>query len=128
MFSNFKRKFECLCTKFEKFKFKKNSGKSGNRKSSDRQVPASLYFNKMGRGRPPKENKITNAERCRTYRSRHKEAYKAKGALRKRIALENVKSKPSENRLRLQRQAAAKKALRLRKKLIIQAGKVLLYL
>ena len=94
-------------------------------KSSDRQVPASLYFNKMGRGRPPKENKITNAERCKAYRNRHKEAYKAKDALQKRIARENMKSKPAENRLRLQRQAAAKKALRLRKKLIIQAGKVL---
>ena len=94
-------------------------------KTSDRQVPASLYFIKMGRGRPPKENKITNAERCKAYRNRHKETCKAKNALRKRIARENMKSKPAENRLRLQRQAAAKKALRLRKKLIIQAGKVL---
>ena len=34
-------------------------------KSSDRQVPTSLYFNKMERGRPPKENKITNAKRCK---------------------------------------------------------------
>ena len=37
----------------------------------------------------------------------------------------NMKSKPAENRLRLQRQASAKKSLRLRKKFIIQAGKVL---
>ena len=79
----------------------------------------------MGRGRPPKENKITNAERCKAYRNRHKETFKAKDALRKRIVRENLKSKPAENRLRLQRQAAAKKALRLGKKLIIQAGKVL---
>ena len=77
------------------------------------------------RTKSPKENKITNAERCKAYRNRHKEAYKAKDALRKRIARENMKSKPAENRLRLQQQAAAKKALRLRKKLIIQAGKVL---
>ena len=111
--------------KFEKFKFRKIQASLVIGKSSDRQVPASLYFNKMGRGRPPKENKITNAERCKAYRNRHKEAYKAKDALRKRIARENMKSKPAENRLRLQRQAAAKKALRLRKKLIIQAGKVL---
>ena len=55
-------------------------------KSSDRQVPASLYFNKMGTGRPPKENKITNPERCKAYWNRHKEAYKAKDTLRKRIA------------------------------------------
>ena len=103
-----------------KVQIQKNSGKSG-----DRQVPASLYFNKMGRGRPLKENKITNAERCKAYRDRHKEAYKAKDALQKWIARGNVKSKPAENRLQLQRQAAAKKALRLRKKLIIQAGKVL---
>ena len=79
----------------------------------------------MERGRPAKENKITNAECCKTYRNRHKEAYNAKDALRKRIARDKMKSKPPENRLRLQRQAAAKKALRLRKKLIIQAGKVL---
>ena len=86
-------------------------------KSSDRQVPASLYFNKMGRGRPPNENKITTAERCKPYRNRHKEAYKAKDAFGKGITRGNVKSKPSENLLRLKRQAAAKKALRLRKKL-----------
>ena len=36
-----------------------------------------------------------------------------------------MKSKPAENQLRLKRQDAAKKALRLRKKLIIEAGKVL---
>ena len=36
-----------------------------------------------------------------------------------------MQSKPAERRLRLQRQAAAEKALRLWKKLIIQAGKVL---
>ena len=36
-----------------------------------------------------------------------------------------MKSKPTENRLRLQRQAATIKALRLRKKLVIQAGMVL---
>ena len=94
-------------------------------KSSDRQVLASLYLDKMGRGRPPKENKITNAERSKAYRNRHKEAYKAKGTLRKRIARKNMKSKPAENRLRLQRQAAAKRALRLRKILIIQASKIL---
>ena len=81
----------------------------------------------MGRGRPPKENKITNAEHSKAYRKRHKEAYKAKGALRKRIARENMKSKPNENRLRLQRQAAAKKALQLRKKLIIQAGFIYIF-
>ena len=51
----------------------------------------------MGRGRPPKENKITNAERCKAYRNRHKETCKAKNALRKRIARENMKSKPAEN-------------------------------
>ena len=79
----------------------------------------------MERGRPPKENKSIKGERCKAYRNRHKEAYKAKDALRKRIAPENMRSKPAENRLRLQRQAAAKKALRLRKKIIIQAGKVL---
>ena len=79
----------------------------------------------MGRGRPPKENKMTNVERCNAYRNRHKEAYKTKDALRQRIAQENMNSKPAENRLRLQRQTAAKKALQLRKKLIIQAGKVL---
>ena len=94
-------------------------------KSSERQVPASLHFNKMGRRRPPKENKITNAERCKAYRNRHKRAYKAKDALRKRIARENMKSKPAENRLWLQRQAAARKSVRLRKKLIIQTAKVL---
>ena len=79
----------------------------------------------MGRGRPPKENKITNTERCKAYRNRHKEACKTKDALQKRIARENMESKPAENRLRLQPQDAAKKALRLRIKLIIQAGKVL---
>ena len=36
-----------------------------------------------------------------------------------------MKSKPAENRLRLQRQATAKKVGRLRKRLIIQADKVL---
>ena len=79
----------------------------------------------MGRGRPQKESKITNAERCKAYRNRHKKAYKAKDALRKRIARENMKSKTAENQLQLQRQAAAKKALRLREKIIIQVGKVL---
>ena len=63
----------------------------------------------MGRGRPLKENKISNAERCKTYRNRHKEAYKAEDALQKRIPGENMKSKPAENRLRLQREAAGKK-------------------
>ena len=126
MFSNFERKFECsnlirmFMYEIWKVQIQKNSGKS-----SDRQVPASLYFNKMGRIRPPKENKITNAERCKAYLTRHKEAYKAKDALRKRIARENMRSKPDENPLRLQQQTVAKKALRLRKKLIIQAGKVL---
>ena len=111
--------------KFEKFKFRKIQASLAIGKSSDREVPASLYFNKMGRGRPPKENKVTNAERCKAYRNRHKEAYKAKDALQKRIARENMKSKTAENRLRLQRQAAAKKALRRRKKLIIQSSQVL---
>ena len=50
-------------------------------KTSDRQVPAILYFIKMGRGRPPKENKITNAERWKAYQNKHKEAYQAKDAL-----------------------------------------------
>ena len=94
-------------------------------KSSDRQVPASLYFNKMGRGRPLKENKITNAERCKAYRNRHKEGHKAKDAFGKRIARENIKSELAENRLWSQDKLQLKKALRLRKKLIIQAGKVL---
>ena len=84
--------------KFEKFKFRKIHASLAIGKSSDRQVPASLYFNKMGRGQPPKENKITNAELCKAYRNRYKEAYKVKDALRKRIARENMNSKPAENR------------------------------
>ena len=91
MFSNVERKFECsnliqmFAHEIWKIKIQKNSGISG-----DRQVPASVYFNKMGRGRPLKENKITNAERCKAYQNRHKEAYKSKGALQKRIAQENM--------------------------------------
>ena len=124
MFSNFERKFECsnliwmFMYEIRKVQIQKNSGKSG-----DRQVPASLYFNKMGRGQPPKENKITNAERCKAYRNKHKEAYQAKDALWKWIAQENMKSKPAENQLRLQQQAAAEKVGRLRKRLTIQADK-----
>ena len=67
------------------------------------------------RGRPPKENKTTNAERCKAYRNKHKESYKVDDALRKRISREQIKLKPAENRLRLQRQAAAKRAQRQRK-------------
>ena len=66
-------------------------------KSSDRHVPASLHFDKMGRGRPPKENKIVDAERCKAYRNRHKETFEAKDAFRKRVARENLKSKSAEN-------------------------------
>ena len=70
------------------------------------------------RGRPPKEVKSTNAERCKTYREKNRENYNANEALRKRIYREKMKLKPAENRLRLQRQAAAKRAQRQRKKLL----------
>ena len=56
----------------KKFKFKKIQASLVIGKSSDRKVPASLCFNKMGRGRSPKENKITNTERCKAYRNSHK--------------------------------------------------------
>lgn len=81
----------------------------------------------MGRGRPPKENKKTNAERCRLYRMKHKETYKADDALRKRNFRQKMKLNPAENKLRLQREAAAKRELRLRKKLEIQIGKISIY-
>ena len=57
------------------------------------------------RGRPPKDSKTTNAERCKAYRSKHQETYNADDALRKRLSREQMKLKPAENRLRLQRQA-----------------------
>lgn len=60
-------------------------------------------------GRPTKANK-TNAERCKAYRDKNKEAHKVNDALRKRVARERIKLNPAENRLRLKREAAAKKA------------------
>ena len=69
-------------------------------------------------GRPPRKVKRTNAERCKTYREKNKENYNANEALQKRIYRKQLKLKSAENQLRLQRQAATKRAQRQRKKLL----------
>ena len=77
--------------------------------------------NKMGH--PRQENTTKNAEHCKAYRNKSKEKYKLNDALRKMIARQKVTQNPTENQLRLKKEAAAKREWRLQKKLSNQTGK-----
>ena len=75
-------------------------------------------------GRPRKETATTNAERCKKYREKNREAYRANDALRKQLARQRMKQNPHQRQLILKREAAAKREQRLRNKLFEQNGNI----
>ena len=74
-------------------------------------------------GRPKKEIASTNAERCKKYREKNKDEYRANDALRKKLNRLRKKQDPLRRDLMLKREAAAKRVYRQRKKLLTQNGK-----
>ena len=78
-------------------------------------------------GRPRKETATTNAERCKKYREKNREAYRANNALRKQLARQHMKQNPHQRQLILKREAAARKQQRLRKKFLEQNGNIFLF-
>ena len=85
-----------------------------------RQAQQKSVVDKMGR--PRKETATTNAERCKKYREKNREAYRANDALRKQLARQRMKQNPHQRQLILKREAAAKREQRLRNKLFEQNG------
>ena len=66
-------------------------------------------------GRPKKDVTTTNAERCKKYRAKNAEYTKKMDAMRKCLARLKAAENPTQNKMRLQKQAAAKRLQRLKK-------------
>ena len=58
-------------------------------------------------GRPRKENPTTNAERCKKYREKDQDGYRANDALRKRLERQRAKQNIENHKAILKREAAA---------------------
>lgn len=91
-----------------------------------RQAQQKSVVDKMGR--PRKETATTNAERCKKYREKNREAYRANDALRKQLARQRMKQNPHQRQLILKREAAAKREQRLRNKLFEHNGNIYIYI
>lgn len=75
---------------------------------------------RLVRAKPSKKTKLRpkkkNTERCKAYwskKKKKKEKYKLNDALRKMIVRQKIKQYPTEKRLRLKKEAAAKREWRL---------------